>query len=255
MITKALYEQLHEELDFRKGTVKFCDPFSSTPLKEEFGGDVVKGYAYENNKEAGKLVRTIVANTYNWMDSHKDVLVPGVFKKSLQERGKKAQHLHDHIFQLSARVGKPKDIREEAISWRALGIGKTGMTEALLMESEIRKELNEMVYNDYLNDEVDQHSIGLRYISMSLAINDEKEYPKEYKEWQEVYPNLGNKAEADKHGYFFVIKEAALIEVSAVLMGANELTPTLRPGKTTEVKSSKDTRLLNALNDLKQTLK
>ena len=215
-----------------------------------------KGYVYENNKEAGRLTRTIVANTYYWMDTHKDVLVSGCFSKSLKERGQKAVHLHDHIFQLGARVGKFQEIKEEKISWRALGIGKTGMTEALMGVSEIRKEYNEQVYNDYLNDEIDQHSVGMRYIKLALAVNDEKEYPNEYKEWQEVYPMLGNKAEADKYGYFFVVKEAALIEVSAVLLGANELTPTLRPGKSTlSEPSTKDTSLMEALKHLEQKVK
>ena len=194
-------------------------------------------WLYKNDIEAGVLERTIVANTYNWMDSHDDVHLDGIFSKSIGERATRVPHLHDHIFQLDARVGYTTGLFEKAVNWRTLGIDMEGATTALVAESKIMKALNPTVYEDYLNDRVDQHSVKMAYIGIKLAIND-KDFEEEYKVWQSVIDKLGNAEAADKQGYFWAVYEAKLFEYSAVLLGSNELTPTLtnkfQPGKTTE---------------------
>lgn len=258
---KYLSENKAELIELKKAARKFSD---DTGFLTFVVADTVANkakYLYENNEDAGTLQRTIVANTYNWMDSHGDVHLSGLFGKSISERGNKIPHLHDHVFTLDARVGKPKSFAEKAISWRELGVGKTGMTEALFMESEIRRSYNEKVFNDYLNNDVDQHSVAMQYVKIELAINDPEEYPNEYAVWQKVITLLGNRKAAEEAGYFWVVSEAKLIEVSAVLLGSNELTPTLgnknQPLLDTENKaepSRKDTQLLEAVNKLLQKI-
>lgn len=255
---KYLVENKDEIVNLKRAAKKFADVVDLTAFDVE--QTATKGkYAYENNKEAGTLKRTIVANTYNWLDSHGDVHLSGIFSKSISERSTKIPHLHDHIFELDARVGKPLSFSEKQISWRELGVGKTGMTEALFMESEIRKSYNDKVYNDYLNDEIDQHSVAMSYVQMSLAVNDSEEYPNEYKVWTDVIKLIGNRKEAEAQGYFWAVSEAKLFEVSAVLLGSNELTPTMgksQPLKVTEVNEPDNTRkgLLEAINKLSKTL-
>jgi hypothetical protein len=46
---------------------------------------------------------------------------------------------------------------------------------------------------------------------------------------------IANGEVADKKGFFWAVKEAKLIEISAVISGSNELTPTLQPVKSIEV--------------------
>ena len=77
---------------------------------------------------------------------------------------------------------------------------------------------------------IDQHSVGMRYIKVELAVNNE-EYEDEYKNWSQYYGSIANKERADEVGYFWIVKEAALIEISAVLMGSNPITGTLQPEK------------------------
>jgi len=105
------------------------------------------------------------------------------------------------------------------------------------MESQIEARLNKKVYEEYKDDAVDQHSVGMIYTKIELAANDDN-YKSEYETWEEVFPSLGNKEEAEEAGFFFAVREAKLIEVSAVLLGSNVLTPTLnnkiQPGKPTE---------------------
>jgi len=88
------------------------------------------------------------------------------------------------------------------------------------------KDYNEKVFNQYKMGRVNQHSIGLQYLQLELAINDE-ESEKEFDFWNKYYDQIINKEEADKKGFFWVVQEIRLIENSAVLFGSNEATPTL----------------------------
>jgi hypothetical protein len=86
----------------------------------------------------------------------------------------------------------------------------------------------------------------MRYIKLDLAVNDE-DYKEEYAEWNKYINEIGNKEEAEELGYFWAVKEAVLIEISAVLMGSNELTPTIEniePLKNTQKQEpSNDTQI------------
>lgn len=227
-ISKSLYDSLIQEKEFRLSTqkMKMADAIACLPNKIEQDATNKARYLYENDEDKGILKRAIVANTYNWMDSHDDVHLNGVFAKSIQERGNRIPHLHDHKFEIGAKVGRPISFQEAPFKWRALGHPKNGDTMVLLMESQIEKRLNERVYEEYKDDNVDQHSVGMVYVKVDIGINDEN-YKAEFATWSEVYPLLGNKEVADMKGYFFAVREAKLIEVSAVLLGSNELTPTL----------------------------
>lgn len=225
---------------------------------------------YENDKEAGILKRTIVANTYWWMDSHADVHIgrgdageegKAVFTDSIKGRTNKVYPIDQHNMSLDGKMGKTLELYEAPISWRALGVGKTGMTEALFAVAQIEKERNPARYRDYSNDEIDQHSVGMRYMKMSLAVNDPDEYPNEYKEWEKFIGKIGNRKAVEAQGYFFPIYEAQLFEYSAVIAGSNELTPTLgaQPpsgtGKSSPSSDTKKKQRLEALKQLSQQLK
>ncbi len=85
-IDKATYQRLIAEKDFRLATqkMKIADAITLLPNKS-FEPSVTKGrYLYENDEEKGILKRTIVSNTYNWLDSHGDVHLNGIFAKSIQ---------------------------------------------------------------------------------------------------------------------------------------------------------------------------
>lgn len=200
-------------------------------LKGATGEDSHLKFVYENGD--GVLKRSIVANTYYWMDSHDDVHLNNLFAKSIQERGLRIPHMMDHKFQLSSKIGKSLELSEQKIRWSRLGVDKTGFTQALIPVSEIRDrstEVTTLAYNMYLNDEIDQHSVAMLYVTLYLAINDNK-YEEEYKVWQNVINKIGNKEVVIEQGFFWGIAEAKLREYSAVVMGSNEITPTLNENK------------------------
>lgn len=248
---KELFDYLvlnkSELFEFKKNEVKFCDGFGLG----EFEGRMLKALNtnYTDNIESGSIKRTVIGNTYNWMDSHDDVHLDGVFSVSIKERMNKIWHLHDHEYKLTAKVGTPTKIYEKSVAWVDLGVNKMGETMALFMDSDIKKSMNENIFLSYLNGEIDQHSVGMRYVKMDLAINDE-DYKTEHATWKGYVDRIGNKEKAVEKGYFWAIKEAKLIEISAVLEGSNELTGTvqnIQSGKTAEIKqeSGESARCVN----------
>ena len=222
----------NELIELKKSETKHSDAIVSLPTKESF--NVSKE---EDGGAAFKGKVTVIANTYNYMDSHKDVHADGCFSKTISERMNKMFHLTDHEYKITAKVGVPSNIYEKDIKWSDLGVNKDGSTQALFMDSDLKKEWHPRIYDAYKNGEINQHSVGMQYVKIELAIDDkDEEYG--YKLWKEYYSKLGNPEEADKYGFFYVVKEAKLREISSVLVGSNTLTPTTsaknEPVKTTQ---------------------
>ena len=99
-----------------------------------------------------------------------------------------------------------------------------------MMDTNIIKELNPVIFNQYLSKEIDQHSVGMIYVEMDLAVND-PEMKEEYVVWNKHINNIGNKEKATEQGFFWAVKVAKLVEISCVLQGSNELTPTIENTK------------------------
>lgn len=235
-----------ELIDLKKSAVKLSDATSSFITKV----DANKSEEKVSDSTPGILSKTIVGNTYYVMDSHEDVHVDGCFAKSLRERGDKVFHLHDHEYKITSKVGKPIRVYEKEIAWKDLGVEKNGMTQALMMDTEVRKDYNERIYKAYKDGEIDQHSVGMAYVKIELAADDEDNKPA-YKLWKETLPLLANKDVAEENGFFFVVKEAILREISGVLIGSNTITPTM---ETKLLEPSKDTQLLEPSADTPNSL-
>ena len=101
---------------------------------------------------------------------------------------------------------------------------------------------------------IKQHSIGLRYVKLDLAIND-KDEKEAFKVWEKYIGQIINRERAEEKGYFFPVIEQKLIEISAVVFGSNPYTPTLdnkslendEPSETLEVKEPNKTNIYNLL--------
>lgn len=236
-------------------------PITSDPVS--FGTSLVhnKTVAFKDNSPVSGDMDTlrvkVVANTANWVDTHMDLLLPDAPLKSIQERKGIIPHLHDHVHKLEAELGDVVDIYLTTVSLRELGLEQEGSTQVLVFVTDIKKDYNEKIFNRYKSGKINQHSIGLQYIKLELAIND-SEFEKEMDFWNKYYPQVINKDVVDEKGYFWVVPEYRLIENSAVLFGSNMLTPTLdnnmkniEPVATTQKSEpSNDTRVLDALNQL-----
>lgn len=216
-----------EIIDMKKSAIKFAD--SSSGLSIPAQDFIVKSSA-DNQDTDDVIYRTIVGNTYNWMDSHDDAHLNNLFGQSIKDRNGRIYHRHDHINQLTAKVGKFSKVYEQAVNWTDVGVNKIGQTMALLGDSAIKKAYNQLIFDSYKDGEIDQHSVGMRYIKLFLGVNDHQ-YKDEFEVWNKYAPLLGNIDKAIKKGFCFFIKEAALIEISCVTEGSNELTGMYNPAK------------------------
>jgi len=187
----------------------------------------------------GTLDVTIVCNTAWFVDSQMDVLTDKCYSKSVAEKGASIPHIADHKQSSTSHVGDVTKVYTKELPLAELGYGETsGSTTALVMESTVRKDYNEDVYKFYKNGKINQHSIGLRYVDIQLAINSKHEDDKEeFAVWEEGYESIINKEVVDEKGYFWLVKEINIIENSCVLFGANSLTPTLEVKSDTEESS------------------
>lgn len=231
---KAMFDFLvknkSEMIDLKLASRKEVDGHVIHPKKfDKESPTLIKAVAYENAE--GHLLRTIVANTYNWMDGHDDVHLNNLFSKSISERATKIPHLVDHKFSITdGLIGKTQSIEETEMNWKDLGVDRVGSTMVLLAVSKIIETYNKKTFDLYQSDEIDQHSVAMGYIRINLAVNDE-DYKDEYKNWQSTFDKLGNPDKAIDRGFFWAVSEAKLFEYSAVLAGSNELTPTLNNNK------------------------
>lgn len=239
-----LVKHKDELIALKKSITKFTDYDS---FNELFVGKAVnkEGVAPADDLSSGVIKRTIIGNTYNWLDSHSDVHIKGIFTKSIQENKATIMHLHDHEYKLTAKVGTPTDIYEKEIDWTELGITKAGKTISLMMDSEIKKNYNELIYNEYLTKQINQHSVGMVYVKLFMCVND-PEFKDEFANWNTYFPVLGNPEKALEDGVFWAVTEAKLKEISCVIQGSNQLTPTREPKFTQEkAEPEQSTRKIN----------
>lgn len=224
---KALIENKKELVSIKKSATKNADAVSFGYLDTSIKIDTNKEDVQSQMQNPESLNVKVVINTTNFLDSHGDVHVNGIWNKSVKDNVS-FLHLQEHEREFDKVITDSAKGYVQSMQWKKLGLPYEGKTEALIFESTIDKKRNEFMLNQYANGWVKNHSVGMRYVQLELAINTEAEYDKEYKElWDEFYPIIANKETADERGYFWVVKEAKIIEGSAVVMGSNSATPTL----------------------------
>lgn len=176
-------------------------------------------------EDATQIKAQLVINTTNIMDSHGDVHIPGLWTKSLQE-SKSPYLLQEHQMKFDKIISDDVKAIAKYIDWSELGFDYNGKTQALVFNSNIYKGRNLFMFEQYANGYVKEHSVGMRYVKLELAVNDER-YEEEYKVWKKYIDSIVNREHAESVGYFWAVLEAKMIEGSAVVMGSNRATPTL----------------------------
>ena len=235
-----LVENKELHIEKKLSTLKKAD---SIPYSPQYANK-----AAININDADKIQVKAVINTTNLMDSHSDVHIKGLWKKSLREN-KRILHLQEHKMDFDFLISKKVKAFTETMSFKELGFKRFKMdTEALIFDSEVAKAVNEKMFGRYAKGEVDNHSVGMRYVKLDLAIND-PDFPSEFEVWEKFIDQVANKKDAEAQGFFWPVTEAKVIEGSAVLAGSNFVTPTLsaeakdiEPGNPTQSEPSTDTR-------------
>lgn len=172
-----------------------------------------------------------VINTTNWLDSHGDVHLNGIWDNSIKDQVGKLYYIINHDLKLGSVIAYPNDVEATVVpmKWSDLGIDATGDTQALMFKAKLTEATNKDAYQAIVTKQNIQNSVRMGYISMILCIDDSsKEFVQEKANFDKYLPIIGNKQDAIEQGYFWAIPEAKIVkEGSAVLFGSNEATPIL----------------------------
>lgn len=176
--------------------------------------------------------RTImgVGNTYKYMDSQLDVLMPGCAKRSIEAMGPEStggpKIKHALFHDLTRLPGKMTMLEEREVNIK----GQNMM--CLCFESKLNnsQEGNETL-EKYLDGTYDQHSIGFRYLKVKAFDPTAHGNSVEGKEWDEFKDEITNANEYESlaantwDSRVLRVDEIKLFEISTVAFGANPLTP------------------------------
>lgn len=244
---KFLKENKHLLISEKKMNLKKADPFfcSSSRLSVNEKGEVEeKANEAVADDNLSELTVKVVINTTNLLDGHSDVHIPKLWNKSLKE-AKNIHHLQEHSMTFKGIIADGEQVKAyvKQMTWRELGYQYPGVTEALIFESTIKRDRNEFMFHEYRKGHVKNHSVGMRYVEINMAINqpDDKYYREEFEAWEKYIGMIANYEEAEAQGYFWAVTEAKVVEGSAVPMGSNWITPTLENNMKSETKDSTKT--------------
>lgn len=240
-----LSKNLSHVIDKKKSALKFSDSYGLSVSVEGVTPDVInalkeitiksfgqaeKSIDYTKEANLPNLIVTVISNTTNFFDSHKDVHLDNVWNKTIADnKGAGFDHLQEHRNGFATVISENAKTKIVKTTFRDLGFDYDGKTQALQHVSIIDPIRNLFMYNQYANNWVKQHSVGMGYRGdIFYCANTEVEYMKEYKDnWDKYYPVIANKEDVDEVGYFWAVTQAKLYEFSAVPKGSNPITPTL----------------------------
>ena len=246
---KELFDFLVENksslINAKKSVIKRADCISLTPVIVPELKSIDKAFSTQKEETETEtedyLQVKVIINTTKIMDSHMDVHIDGLWDKSLKEN-KRIMHVQEHkTYEFGKIISSGDDLEAytKMYNWKDLGVDAEGQTQALEFKSNVREDRNKYMHNQYKNDWVDNHSVGMQYVKLKLAIND-KDYEAEKSMWDQHIDKVVNKNFAEDKGYFWAVIEAKAIEGSAVPNGSNPITPTVSVKNKNEVSSQKE---------------
>jgi hypothetical protein len=223
---EALFEHLRANKSILKAekmaSMKMADAISFIEIAPSANSDARK--AVNDIGGEGDITVSCVINTTNILDSHNDVHMPGLWKKSISEM-KNMWLIKEHNFNFDNVISDNVQVSTRNMPWSAVGANYEGKTQALVFTAVISPNDKTGMYRRYKEGRVPNHSVGMRYIKVELCINsDDPRDAIEKTAWDKYIGEVVNPQGVE---YFWAVTEAKLIEGSAVLMGSNPITPVI----------------------------
>ena len=257
---KWIHENRNKIRSQRKSISKNSDSVSFISFAINERGETLK--SEEISADATKLRVRVIINTTNLYDSHGDVHINNIWKKSLSE-SKVFYLVNQHMFNYEGILSDEVKASAKMYAWKDLGYDYEGETQALVFDTVLDLEspyfqdspANKKIFNLYKAGKIRNHSVQMRYVKDFICM-DSEDYPEEKKNWDKYYPMVANKDDVGK--YFFAVTEAKIIEGSAVPRGSNSATPTesVQEVKNIEAEAitSKNEPTINVTQTSKQNL-
>lgn len=211
-------------IDAKKSELKRADVLVHLPTVLQ---KVVTDKAEGEQADAVEINVELAINSTNWLDSHGDVHIPGIWDKSIKEQ-KTLYLLQEHKMMFDKIISDELKASTKNYSFKELGVEAEGMSEVLVFSGVIKNDRNPFMFNQYRKGWVRNHSVGMRYVKIYFCLDSDEPWAASDKDnWDKYYPAVANKETADAIGYFWAVTEAKIIEGSAVPIGSNIATPTI----------------------------
>jgi len=215
----------------KKSIMKEADGVGYVPTGNG-GGNVVKSLSMAEDMA---VKNSTIINTCYWYDSHGDVHIPKIWNKSLADNSRRAVNgiplIQEHQLRFDKVIADKDNVKPyvKEFTWRELGVDVNGVTECLVFDNVITPKRNPFMYNQYKDGNVGNHSVGMYYVDIAMAIGiKDKEFKEENDNWDAYYDKIANKEDIDD--FFWAVRQAKVIEGSAVVKGSNIITPVIDTG-------------------------
>ena len=138
---KALKENKKELISLKKSIEKRADPFNY--VIDSVVKNSVNKEESSSNSNVNELQVKVIINTTNFIDSHNDLHINGIWNKSVSDNANKGfLHLQEHEREFDKVISDNAIGTVESMTWKSLGLPYNGKTEALVFNSAILKKRN-----------------------------------------------------------------------------------------------------------------
>ncbi len=223
---KSLKDNLEFITDAKKSQIqKSCEKGISVTCKSldllKFT-DQLKGIKIDDN------FYYIAVNSTKILDSHEDLHLDGIWKKSITEQQGKNYLVTDHDLEIKSVIVRKEHIEmfTAKIPFSLIGKPYEGDTEVLIYKVP-KNQVRDAIVKEWLEsgDSI-EGSVRMQYVTFVLCMDSNNPEDATFKaNYDQYYPIIANKEEFEYIWYFFAIKEAKNVrESSLVVFGSNSST-------------------------------
>lgn len=249
LLFKALKENKEDIVALKKAQIqKSCEKNSTVvarPLDYLKLSEQVKNIALDDN------YYYIVVNTTKVLDSHSDLHLDGLWKRTIKAQQGKNYLVADHKLELEKVIAKKEYIEmfTATIPFALVGKDYEGETQALIYKVRKDKIINKTAKEWLDSGDSIEASVRMQYVDIELAMDSEaKADEAEKKAFDNTIDLIANKSEFEEIPYFWIVKEAKQIqESSLVVFGSNDVTGQLDVKILETAKSTSET--IDSSND------
>lgn len=243
---EELFKELRESseiiIEEKKSLIqKSCDKGISVTCKSldllKFT-DQLKGIKIDDN------FYYIAVNSTRVLDSHDDLHIDGIWKKSIKDQQGKNYLVVDHELSIKSVVVRKEHIEmfTAKVPFALVGKPYEGDTEVLVYKVP-KAQVKDQTVKEWLDSgDAIEGSVRMQYVTILFAMDSNApEDETEKKNYDEYLPLIANKDEYDYIYYFFVIKEAKNVkESSLVVFASNSSTGQITNNKTEPLEDTQE---------------
>jgi len=252
-IIESKKAQIYKSID--KGLVMTAKPIDHNKLSL----DSTKGLAIDDNHYY------IAVNSTKILDSHGDLHLDGIWKRTVKNQQGKNYLLADHKAEMGSTVAKKEHVEmfTAVVPFSVIGKSYKGDTEILVYKVRKDKVMNQNAKDWLDSGDAIEASVRMQYVDMMFAANSDAPEDKQAKRIFDKYVGqIANIEDFENEiNYFWPVKEAKNIhESSLVLFGSNPSTGQIQsdsqPIKITgDHEPDKSTQETKALDEILKNLK